>query len=64
MVMVLFIYGTPTILFSDAVARTCIFLGRFFCARKQAFYGRTILDFILPVSVVLSLYRGIFTIEY
>ena len=35
--MVLFIYGTPTILFSDAGARTWIFLGRFFCARKQAF---------------------------
>jgi hypothetical protein len=36
-------------IFSDAGARTWIFLGRFFCARKQAFYGRTKLDFILPV---------------
>jgi hypothetical protein len=33
--------------FSDAGARTCIFLGRIFCARKQAFYGRIKLDFIL-----------------
>ena len=24
-------------------------LGRIFCARKQVFYGRTKLDFILPV---------------
>jgi len=24
-------------------------VGRIFCARKQAFYGRTKLDFILPV---------------
>jgi len=53
MVMVLFIYGTPTILFSDAGARTCIFLGRIFCVIKQAFYSRTKLDFILPV-VLLS----------
>ncbi len=35
-------------IFSYAGARTCIFLGRFFCARKQAFYGRTKLDIILP----------------
>ncbi len=34
-------------IFSDAGARTWIFLGRFFCARKQAFYGRTKLDFII-----------------
>ncbi len=34
-------------IFSGAGARTCIFLGRIFCARKQAFYGRTNLDFIL-----------------
>ncbi len=27
-------------IFSDAGARTWIFLGRIFCARKQAFYGR------------------------
>ena len=37
-------------IFSDAGARTWIFLGRFFCARKQAFYGRTKLDFILPMG--------------
>ena len=30
---------------------TCVVarVGRIFCARKQAFYGRTKLDFILPV---------------
>ena len=39
-------------IFSDAGARTWIFLGRFFCARKQAFYGRTKLDFILPVVLL------------
>ncbi len=39
-------------LFSDAGARTWIFLGRLFCARKQAFYGRTKLDFILPVVLL------------
>ena len=39
-------------IFSDAGARTCIYLGRIFCARKQAFYGRTNLDFILPVVLV------------
>jgi len=27
-------------------------MGRFFCARKQAFYGRTKLDFILPVVLL------------
>jgi hypothetical protein len=27
-------------------------LGRFFCARKQAIYGRTKLDFILPVVLL------------
>jgi hypothetical protein len=38
-------------IFSDAGACTSIlFLGRFFCARKQAFYGRTNLDFILWYS--------------
>jgi len=44
-------------IFSDAGARTWIFLGRFFCARKQVFYGRTKLDFIL--SVVLLCYPKI-----
>ena len=39
-------------IFSDAGARTWIFLGRIFCARKQAFYGRTKLDFILPVVLL------------
>jgi hypothetical protein len=39
-------------IFSDAGARTWIFLGRFFCARKQAFYGRTKLDFIIPVVLL------------
>ncbi len=39
-------------IFSDAGAHTWIFLGRFFCARKQAFYGRTKLDFILPVVLL------------
>ncbi len=39
-------------IFSDAGARTCIFLGRILCARKQAFYGRTNLDFILPVVIL------------
>ncbi len=39
-------------IFSDAGARTWIFLGRFFCARKQAFYGRTKLDFIPPVVLL------------
>jgi hypothetical protein len=39
-------------IFSDARARTWIFLGRFFCARKQVFYGRTKLDFILPVELL------------
>jgi hypothetical protein len=39
-------------IFSDAGARTCIILGRIFCARKQAFYGRTKLDFILPVVLL------------
>ena len=39
-------------IFSDAGARTWIFLGRFFCARKQTFYGRIKLDFILPVVVL------------
>jgi hypothetical protein len=39
-------------IFSDDGARTWIFLGRFFCARKQAFYGRTKLDFILPVVLL------------
>jgi hypothetical protein len=39
-------------IFSDAGARTWIFLGRFFCARKQAFYCRTKLDFILPVVLL------------
>jgi hypothetical protein len=42
-------------IFSDAGVRTWIFLGRIFCARKQAFYGRTKFDFILPV--VLLCYR-------
>jgi len=37
----LFMVSTPT-----------IFLGRFFCARKQAFYGRTKLDFILPMVLL------------
>ena len=40
-------------IFSYAGARTCIFLGRFFCARKQAFYGRTKLDFILLMVLLL-----------
>jgi hypothetical protein len=40
------------VIFSDAGARTWIFLGRIFCARKQAFYGRTKLDFILPVVLL------------
>jgi hypothetical protein len=35
-------------IFSDAGACTCIFLGRFFCARKQAFYGRIKLDLFNP----------------
>jgi hypothetical protein len=39
-------------IFSDAGASIWIFLGRFFCARKQAFYGRTKLDFILPVVLL------------
>jgi hypothetical protein len=39
-------------IFSVAGARTWIFLGRFFCARKQAFYGRTKLGFILPVVLL------------
>jgi hypothetical protein len=39
-------------IFSDAGARTWIFLGRIFCARKQAFYGRTKPDFILPVVLL------------
>jgi hypothetical protein len=39
-------------IFSDAGARTWIFLGRIFCARKQAFYGRIKLDFILPVVLL------------
>jgi hypothetical protein len=39
-------------IFSDAGARTCIFLGRFLCARKQEFYGRIKLDFILPVVLL------------
>ena len=39
-------------IFSDAGARTWIFLGRIFCERKQAFYGRTKLDFILPVVLL------------
>ena len=29
-------------IFFDAGARTWIFLGRIFCVRKQAFYGRTV----------------------
>ncbi len=40
------------VIFSDAGARTCVFLGRIFCARKQAFYGRTKLDFNLPVVLL------------
>jgi len=39
-------------IFSDAGARTWVFLGRFFCARKQVFYGRAKLDFILPVVLL------------
>jgi hypothetical protein len=39
-------------IYSDAGARTWIFLGRFVCARKEAFYGRTKLDFILPVVLL------------
>jgi hypothetical protein len=39
-------------IFSDAGVRTGIFLGRFFGARKQAFYSRTKLDFILPVVLL------------
>ncbi len=39
-------------IFSGAGAHTCIFLGRIFCARKQVFYGRTNLDFILPVVLL------------
>jgi hypothetical protein len=42
-------------IFSDAGARIWIFLGRIFCARKQAFYGRTKLDFILPVVLLCML---------
>ncbi len=44
-------HAAPAII-SDAGARTWIFLGRIFCARKQAFYGRTKLDFILPVVLL------------
>jgi hypothetical protein len=39
-------------IYSDAGARTWIFLGRFFFARKEAFYGRTKLGFILPVVLL------------
>jgi hypothetical protein len=35
-------------IFSDAGALTWIFLDRIFCARKQAFYGRTKLDLFYP----------------
>ncbi len=38
--------------------KTCIFLGRFFCARKQVVHGRINLDFILPV-VLLCYYPKI-----
>jgi hypothetical protein len=40
------------VLFSDAGMRNWIFLGRFFCARKQVFYGRTKLNFMLPVVLL------------
>jgi hypothetical protein len=39
-----------TAIFSDAGACTCIFLGRFVCVRKQAFYGRIKLE--LPGGTV------------
>ena len=43
--------GAPAI-FSDAGGRTWIFPGRIVCARKQVFYGRTELDFMLPVVLL------------
>ena len=41
---------SPSFVYSRVVVR-----GRFLCVRKQAFYGRTKLDFILPVVLLCCL---------